>query len=513
MPIDYEKDTDENEEFDKTLNPEGTFQKPSVEQLKEGVKIRNKSRYRSGEGSQDFLNKSLQVGASLAPDPKNIAEMSEHMAGIAQDARAFKMGASASPIKHPVAMGAFGVGAVALRRGGDKLIKKGYESIVDGISEIFSQRKVFGTEFAGDARALGNWGYADELAEQSAQPMLSKSNNPLSSGYTDIPLKVQYQMGVKSGLRDGIFDLEVWRANGSNRAVMELFQTKPSQAIRATGKNSMREVLMPGFLEEYGPYLKKFGIKESSINLHHIFAVNISAPLFDGLKFGSKEWDNLLGVLLKEGVQAGNVPKNLKLLTKPPHDLVHKYYRNVIGNEGEIFFTPERMALLRQPGGRTKVAKEYAKLVKQSELIVGQAQDVFKKIYGSSTPDPDALVDALSALPINRDYQLNDINKIVKEVIRELDARPLGDKVPEIFTKVIQGDPRGFAMLSDAIGLNGKPLTSRQLKKRYANYNPDQMKLALEEVTPTVKNTLSRHMRLIKEQGKSGKGSVPMNPL
>ena len=507
----YEKDAEENQEFDKTLNPQGTFEKPSVEQLKEGVKIRNKSRYRSGEGSQDFLNKSLQIGASLVPNTP--AEIAETTADAKATHTAAMLGGSILGEYLPLPEGTGAAIGGAVGYAASKLKRGVTTKLSDIVTDALSKTRIFGKEYAGDARLLGNWGYADDLAEQSAQPMLSKSSNPLGSGYTDIPLKVQYQMGVKSGLRDGVFDLETWRANGSNRSVMELFQTQPSQAIRATGKNSMREVLMPGFLEEYGPYLKKFGIKESSINLHHIFAVNISAPLFDGLKFGSKEWDNLLRVLLKEGVQAGNVPKNLKLLTKPPHDLVHKYYRNVIGNEGEIFFTPERMALLRQPGGRTKVAKEYAKLVKQSELIVGQAQDVFKKIYGSSTPDPDGLVDALSALPIDRNYQLNDINKIVREVITELDARPLGDKVPEIFTKVIQGDPKGFAMLSDAIGLNGKPLTSRQLKKRYANYNPDQMELALEEVTPTVKNTLSRHMRLIKEQGRSGKGSVPMNPL
>ena len=74
MAVDYQKDVEENKEFDKTLNPKGDFQRPSVEQLKQGVKIRNKSRYRSGEGSEEFLKKTSKFLQDNQPTPADISE-------------------------------------------------------------------------------------------------------------------------------------------------------------------------------------------------------------------------------------------------------------------------------------------------------------------------------------------------------------------------------------------------------------------------------------------------------
>ena len=70
MPVDYKKDQEENKEFDEavdSVSPEGKYQKPSLENLKEGVKIRKGQTY--DPFGADYIGPSNigQAGAAAAP--------------------------------------------------------------------------------------------------------------------------------------------------------------------------------------------------------------------------------------------------------------------------------------------------------------------------------------------------------------------------------------------------------------------------------------------------------------
>lgn len=100
---------------------------------------------------------------------------------------------------------------------------------------------------------------------------------------------------------------------------------------------------MPAFKAEWKPILKKLDIKESNLELHHIMAVKASVGLYDGLQYGSKEWNDVTTLLLNRYVNPGNIPENLipvvgsRTDIGTPHYITHKYLDDMVGPIGEKF--------------------------------------------------------------------------------------------------------------------------------------------------------------------------------
>ena len=116
---------------------------------------------------------------------------------------------------------------------------------------------------------------------------------------------------------------------------------------------------------------------------------------------------------------------------KTPHGIVHKFYKDKIGESGELFFTDdvlERMTYSKQ--FRLMKARELAQIIKNSEEIVREAQQVFKDLYSIKTVTKgkditafDDFVERLSKKDefgldklIDPDYQLSDMKNIVKDI-------------------------------------------------------------------------------------------------
>ena len=286
-------------------------------------------------------------------------------------------------------------------------------------------------------------------AYKVSKPLLAKA---LKNSINNIPAGLVYASSeadnvpqlarmffARSGLRDGVFDLDTWRKAGSDRNVMELFQTRWDQVAYRTkpGKQftSTRKRLIGPFLEEYDSYLKRFDIDPSTIELHHIFGVNLSAPLYDGLQYGSKEWIEMTDELNRLGVFPGapgtSVPKksNLMLALEEPHDLLHQqFFKDKIGYFGEKFFTPEKIDLLRSSqAGRLEVAKEYAKIVKQGETLIQRGMDQIQNVFGLTDIPPERLADAFSESLADgttnifkKGYTIKSVNKVIKDLVLDI---------------------------------------------------------------------------------------------
>ena len=262
--------------------------------------------------------------------------------------------------------------------------------------------------------------------------MMSKG---VSRSGDDVP-QLARMFFARSGLRDGVFDLETWRKAGSDRNVMELFQTRWDQVgyREFPGKQftSTRKRLITPFLQEYDAYLKKFNIDPKTIELHHIFGVNLSAPLYDGLRYGSKEWTEMTDLLNNIGVFPGAraVKKsNLILALEEPHDLLHhQFFKNTIGAKGEKFFNAERMKLIRSgPAGRNQVANEYAVIVKQGETLIQRGMNQIQNVFGLTDIPPEKLADAFSesladgTTNIFKDgYKIESVNKVIKDLVLDI---------------------------------------------------------------------------------------------
>ena len=322
------------------------------------------------------------------------------------------------------------------------------------------------------------------LLKKSLLANINRTARPVYAMSDDVP-QLARMFFSRSGLRDGVFDLNTWRQAGSDRNVMELFQTRWDQVAYRTkpGKQftSTRKRLIKPFLEEHGNYLKKFDIDPSTIELHHIFGVNLSAPLYDGLRYGSKEWLEMTDELNRLGVFPGApAPKggtfeaakksNLMLVLEEPHDLLHRqFFKDRIGYFGEKFFTPEKMELLRSgQAGRLQVAKEYAEIIKQGETLIQRGMDQIQNVFGKTNISPEKLADAFSESLADgttnifkEGYKIESVNKVIKDLVFDI-------QVSEMITPLKQkafgtiDDLKQEILLDKASGLSQK-----QLKKKY----------------------------------------------
>ena len=265
---------------------------------------------------------------------------------------------------------------------------------------------------------------------------------------------VSYQMKKLWGMEDGVF---VWdqyvtaQRSGVERAVIGMFEAPESvysklKATRDAGLSEMREM--------FRPLLDAWDVGDDWLQVHHVAALKAGLPLYDGLKYGSQEWWDLTERLLLNNVRpgdfadyvdaAGNVIRkgNYKFVIghgarkatgigtnpKTPHSVAHQWYRDIIGESGEIFFTEDRIRRIRQ-GERLSVADEYANQIREVENIVDKAMDAIDEVYvkpGEGAIDPNLIAERFSKL--NNEGKLNTIADIYqidvhKDIIDSIKAR------------------------------------------------------------------------------------------
>lgn len=297
----------------------------------------------------------------------------------------------------------------------------------------------------------------DQLARRSAQPMMSKGNyeTDLTKFYAgenvpfpvrvldEVPPDIRRTMAWESGMKDGVFDFERWLSKSLyGKRFRSRTTVSKMQAPYGTDVNfeSYRDnILLPQFEKEWGPILDKLKIPRSSLQAHHIFAVRASAGLYDGLKFGSKEWADVTNTLLEKYIRTGDMPKNLMPLVGStsdigtPHYITHRYIDELIGPTGETFFTKEvREEMKRNHKFRIKKTEEFAEKMKTAEGVAVQAQKVWDNIYGPGQVIPEELVEELSSLPmqVNPKYRTDaKLEELVRQVFSQINEFPFPESM------------------------------------------------------------------------------------
>ena len=297
----------------------------------------------------------------------------------------------------------------------------------------------------------------DQLARQSAQPMMSKGNyeTDLTKFYAgenvqfpvrvldEVPQSIRGTMAYDSGLVDGVFDFDKWLGKSLyGKRYRSRDTVSKMQAPFGTDVNFEQyrdNILLPEFRKEWGPILDKLKIKRSSLQAHHIFAVRASAGLYDGLKFGSKEWADVTNTLLEKYIRTGDMPKNLMPLVGStsdigtPHYITHRYIDDIIGPTGETFFTKEvREKMRKNHKFRIKTTKDFAEKMKTAEGVAVQAQKVWDEIYGPGQVIPEKLVEMFSELPMTVDPKYRTdvrLEELVRQVFSQINEFPFPESM------------------------------------------------------------------------------------
>ena len=264
----------------------------------------------------------------------------------------------------------------------------------------------------------------------------------------------------RAAFRNGVFDYKKWFLS-KDRRITEFFGSMGKRYSKGNYKR-VKELLQPVMEREFADFFAKYDIPGHKLELHHITPLNIGAQLFDGLKWQSDEWYDLMEVFYKKGVFPGAnqvtgtitdqlTAGNLTEVMKEAHYVLHqKYFKDVLGvfdpsksrdpyAHFTKFFTPARNARIRSgEAGRKAVAAEYADRLKEGEVLVkrmmGQIQQAVGKSPLSTDPienfdeladlffhmDKDGTIPALTSKFTGKSYSSKIVNDQVAEIAKDI---------------------------------------------------------------------------------------------
>ena len=333
----------------------------------------------------------------------------------------------------------------------------------------------------------------------------------------------------RAAFRNGVFDYKNWLAT-RDRRIMEFFGTIGSRYSKGN-YNKVKQLLQPIMEREFADFFKKYPVKAHKLELHHIVPLNIGAKLFDGLKWQSDEWYELMETFFKKGVFPGaqqasqdtvsNLPiGNLTELLYEPHYILHqKYFKDVLGTPNDNFgkfFNAERLAKIDSGhAGRLEVASEYADILKEGDVLVKRMMGQLQQAYGKSNLSDNAIenfneltdlfwemtqegrVPALTSKFTGKSYASKAVNDQLLDIVQDMIYGQALRKNTIRF-KVKLSKPQQKILFSSRFAsyyrdISESGLSAAQLQKKYKG-DLNQMQFIFEEIPPSIKQNL-RNMR------------------
>jgi len=257
----------------------------------------------------------------------------------------------------------------------------------------------------------------------------------------------------RMGMKDDIFDIDLYNKNSGilqeiidpiggkllkdgtrrtrklgKRHWMEYFLSPESlkgdfEALRKSGKVAA-DATWEGFLKDRG-------LTITDIQAHHINPLYDSMHLFDGVKWGSDEYWDIVTTLIERGARPGVVQKGDEItniirtfgkstLEDTPHGIAHGFYRDIM----PVFFSKNEVKAMKNSHKyRMQKAKRWAGIVNRSEEILLESHKAWESLNPKTRMPFEELVETMSKYDdkgiikgIHPKYQVKDIQELVKEV-------------------------------------------------------------------------------------------------
>ena len=240
--------------------------------------------------------------------------------------------------------------------------------------------------------------------------------------------------------------------SGGRKAVETLMTpvvpgTQISRGVKIDGKFGLRERELPKLRENFKPILKALGIdQKESASIHHIAALKATFGILHKVQFDSplfrKTFDALLEHVPGLGAMEGNLMPVIGRATRTktgglasstkqaatPHNIVHRFYSNIIGESGELFFKPEVLKeMVKNDAYRIEKAHELGRIIARSEEIVKEAQEIWRLAGSQENIHFDEIVNKLSQLDelgykklASTEYQTPLLSEMIKDVVLDI---------------------------------------------------------------------------------------------
>ena len=335
----------------------------------------------------------------------------------------------------------------------------------------------------------------------------------------------------RAAFRNGVFDYEKWFLS-KDRRITEFFGSMGKRYSKGN-YNKVKELLQPIMESEFADFFAKHNIPGHKLELHHITPLNIGAQLFDGLKWQSDEWYDLMEVFYKKGVFPGAnqvtgtitdqlTAGNLTEVMKEAHYVLHqKYFKDVLGvfdpkkskqpyAHFTKFFTPARNAKIKSgEAGRKAVAAEFADRLKEGEVLVKRMMGQIQQAVGKSplSTDPienfdeladlfngmtkEGMIPALTSKFSGKSYSSKIVNDQIAEIAKDI---LMHQRLRNVFGPVLRmsvrlSKPQEKIIFSPMFArytrdLLYSNLTPKQMKAKYKG-PLDQMEIIFESIDET----------------------------
>tara|TARA_R100001460_G_scaffold60124_1_gene100135 strand:+ start:70 stop:1875 length:1806 start_codon:yes stop_codon:yes gene_type:complete len=210
---------------------------------------------------------------------------------------------------------------------------------------------------------------------------------------------------------DGKVDSKWGRMIGIN------YQTNPNTRV---GWDKTKRELRHTWEGLYGQAMKRKGYETKDIQIEHIFTIQQSMPIYEGVRFGSDLYNQIQAKILRRGYDPGNTDRNLMAILPHLHQQKTNYFNALHGRDGRKFFTQDMIDQFAAGNNelRFEMLDKYLNEIDQGKKILNDAIEVFDSLNVERGYMPEEIAERLGQIELNK-YSAPELKQIFLDMEAE----------------------------------------------------------------------------------------------
>ena len=226
---------------------------------------------------------------------------------------------------------------------------------------------------------------------------------------------------VLTDAKDELFSLAKYDAGKTDqwrRKVGINFQSNPNTRV---GWEKTKKELRHTWESLYGTTMQRLNYTTEDIQIEHIFTIQQSMPIYEGVKFGSDLYNQIQRRILRRGYDPGNTDKNLMAILPHLHQQKTNYFNALHGKDGRGFFTEDMIKRFAAGDNefRFEMLDKYLDEIDMGKKILDDAIEVFDtlNIEGKGYM-PEELAERLGQIELNK-YSAPELKQLFLDMEAE----------------------------------------------------------------------------------------------